>query len=188
MIETEKKYKLNKENFEIIKKFLKKRYFTWTDKEENILYNGNQLSTDTVLRLRKWQRVEGKTWLKGSTVTYKGKSTINEGVKSRLEVETSVEDNFGVILNSLGYTPKLVYEKIRQEFNRADGRSALILLDELPFGYYMEIEGTVDTIKEAEKLLLSEGIDLSESVEIYSYPDLTQIYGKSVNGVTEVRF
>lgn len=58
------------------------------------------------------------------------------------------------------------------------------MLDELPFGLYMEIEGTLEDIDRAEKRL---GLIESER-EPRGYPRLTIKYGKLVNGVAEARF
>jgi hypothetical protein len=58
------------------------------------------------------------------------------------------------------------------------------VLDELPFGLYIEIEGTVEAIREIEKLL---AIGDLESVE-ETYPQLTIKYGDEINGIVEARF
>ena len=58
------------------------------------------------------------------------------------------------------------------------------MLDEVPFGYYMEIEGSMEDILVAEKLL---GADKLEP-ETRGYPRLTLKYGKNINGVFESRF
>lgn len=184
MIEIEKKYRLDKESFESIKGFLEKTngYFSWVDKEENILYSG--VPEGKVLRVRNVNRLlEGKPGHKNWTIlTVKDTPTMSEdGTKARKELETSINPDFIPALESLGYKPSVVYEKIRYEFNPATHRKAIVCLDELPFGYYMEIEGTEEQIKEVEDML---EWDLSEDVEFKSYPQLTQ----ELWGSPEARF
>ena len=59
------------------------------------------------------------------------------------------------------------------------------VLDELPFGYYMEIEGDKEDILKVEKLLGADGLQ----PEPRGYPRLTQKFGKeNKNGVFEARF
>jgi adenylate cyclase class 2 len=85
-----------------------------------------------VLRLRQDQAVH---------LTYKGPSTSQQGVRVRTEIEFIVED-FGKarrFLEVLGYQVALMYEKYRTTY-RLDGVE--ILLDELPYGDFVEIEGS----------------------------------------------
>ena len=58
------------------------------------------------------------------------------------------------------------------------------MLDELPFGYYMEIEGEIDQILRAEKKLGA--TDLKS--EARGYPRLTLKYGAENGSVIEARF
>jgi adenylate cyclase class 2 len=84
-----------------------------------------------VLRLRQDQAVH---------LTYKGPATSQEGVRVRTEIEFIVED-FGKarrFLEVLGYQVALLYEKYRTTYT-LDGVE--ILLDELPYGDFVEIEG-----------------------------------------------
>jgi adenylate cyclase class 2 len=84
-----------------------------------------------VLRLRQDQAVH---------LTYKGPSTSQQGVRVRTEIEFIVED-FGKarrFLEVLGYQVALMYEKYRTTYT-LDGVE--ILLDELPYGDFVEIEG-----------------------------------------------
>jgi adenylate cyclase class IV len=50
---------------------------------------------------------------------------------------------------------------------------AEVVLDELPFGQFLEIEGTEDSIREVEELLSLTGAQ----VETSSYPELTRRHG-----------
>jgi adenylate cyclase, class 2 len=73
-------------------------------------------------------------------LTYKGPSQSQEGIRLREEIEFVV-DNFKAaqtFLQALGYQVSLIYEKYRSEFLLGDVH---ILLDELPYGNFVEIEG-----------------------------------------------
>jgi len=89
------------------------------------------------------------------------------GVKVMEEVETRLE-NFQAmarILESLGYRPFLDYEKCREVWRL---RNAVICLDILPFGRYVEIESTPEGIAETAALL---GLDMAQASSA-TYHDL----------------
>ena len=91
-----------------------------------------------VLRLRQDDKVR---------MTYKSASENEEGVLSRTEIEFMVEDfeKAKSLLEALGYEKLLFYEKYRTTYE-IDG--AHIMLDELPIGDFIEIEGkSVDSIR-----------------------------------------
>ena len=67
------------------------------------------------------------------------------------------------IFAGLGYRPSLVYEKRRRTF-RLD--AAEIVLDELPFGDYMEIEADPDVIAGLEKLLGADEFEVVREVQV----------------------
>jgi adenylate cyclase, class 2 len=97
-----------------------------------------------VLRLRQDTRVR---------LTYKAdKTEVQEGVTSRaeLEVEISDFDTMEAILNRLGFYSYMIYEKYRTTYT-LDG--AEIVLDEMPYGNFIEIEGQMDAIKRLLKSL-----------------------------------
>lgn len=73
-------------------------------------------------------------------LTYKSASTNEDGVLSREEVEFTVEDfeKAKRFLEALGYRKLVYYEKYRTIYTLAD---TLVMLDELPFGSFVEIEG-----------------------------------------------
>lgn len=81
-----------------------------------------------VLRLRQYHR---------ATLTYKRP---HGPVESRDEYEVEIDDfSTGYeLLNALGYTATAIYEKIRETY-RID--PFLVMLDELPIGFFIEIEG-----------------------------------------------
>ena len=79
--------------------------------------------------------------------TYKSASTNEQGVLSREEIEFGVEDYEKAkrFLEALGYQKLVYYEKYRATYESND---TLIMLDELPYGTFVEIEGsTVDAIR-----------------------------------------
>ena len=79
-----------------------------------------------------------------NTLTYKGASQVVDGASQRQEIEIEVED-FGAamaLLEALGYQVSSIYEKYRTEYK---SNSLLVTLDELPFGKFIEIEGS-DTL------------------------------------------
>jgi adenylate cyclase class 2 len=143
--------------------------------EENTLYAGPGLERgNRVLRLR---RVEGR-----AIFTFK-ESIGSSGIRRRREDETAVEDAdaLAAILDALGYTPAVVYEKRRETWLVA---GVEVVLDELPFGLYVEIEGEEKSILEAERLL--EINDATE--ETKSYPQLTMLHGTRTDKMIEARF
>ena len=73
-------------------------------------------------------------------MTYKGASEKDEGVLSRVEIEFIVDDfeSAKLLLESLGYERLLFYEKYRTTY-KLD--STHVMLDELPIGNFIEIEG-----------------------------------------------
>ena len=80
-------------------------------------------------------------------LTYKSASTNEQGVLSREEIEFGVEEfeKAKRFLEALGYQKLVYYEKYRTTYEWND---AFIMLDELPYGSFVEIEGgTVDVIR-----------------------------------------
>jgi adenylate cyclase class 2 len=85
------------------------------------------------------------------------------------------------ILEALGFTPALVYEKRRQTWRLGNTE---IVIDVLPFGLFMEIEGRINQIKAVERKLGLKGL----RAENATYPQLTQKHGKVYDGLIEARF
>lgn len=108
------------------------------------LTDGGLRSEGRVLRLR--QDTEAR-------LTYKDGSTNEEGVLSRREIEFIVED-FGKakqFLEALGYHKLFYYEKYRTTYEHANCH---IMLDELPYGNFVEIEGeSVESIRKVSGTL-----------------------------------
>lgn len=110
--------------------------------EHNIRYDtpGGDLSRQyVVLRLRRDTRVR---------LTYKGPARISEGIMSRFEAEVTVDDfeTMDGILRALGYVPFVIYEKYRTTYRLGEVE---IVLDEMPFGHFCEIEGPQAAIEAA---------------------------------------
>jgi adenylate cyclase, class 2 len=82
--------------------------------------------------------------------TYKSASTNEQGVLSREEIEFDVEDfdKAKRFLEALGYQKLVYYEKYRTTYALQPSEGFVqIMLDELPYGPFVEIEGeTVDAI------------------------------------------
>lgn len=178
MIEVEKKFRLTKRQRDAVLRRLAEigASLEREEFEENTLYGGHGLvSGSCVLRLR---RVDGR-----ATLTYKKRIPGSSAIKQQREEETVVDDPDAMeaILESLGYTPAMVYEKRRQTWTL--GKTE-IMIDVLPFGLFMEIEGRVNAIREVERKLGLKGL----RAEHATYPQLTQKHGKSLDGLIEARF
>lgn len=179
MIEVEKKYRLTKTQFEKIEADLRELpvEFIAEDFEENNLYGNDDFKEkNAVLRLRK---IAGKTIL-----TFKRAISNEADVKRQIEFETAVENagEMEKIIEAIGLEKKIVYEKRRRSWKL---KNAEIALDELPFGLFMEIEGTFAAIAEAEFILEAEDF----TVEHKTYPVLTLHLGKTTEeNVIEARF
>ncbi|HEY0427657.1 MAG TPA: class IV adenylate cyclase [Pyrinomonadaceae bacterium] len=177
-IEIEKKYRLRKEQREFVSEKLKEAGATFggEDFEENILYRGSALDEkNAVLRVRK---IGEK-----AVLTYKRRIQNQFDIKQQIEYETLVENvnELEKIIENLGFRKKLIYEKRRETWHF---REVEIVLDELAFGIFMEIEGSVTAIVEAEMLLDIEDFE----VEHKTYPHLTIEFGREKDGIIEARF
>ena len=177
MLEIEKKYRLSelqrREVIQAIREY--GAVYEGEDAEENTIFGGDALTDGGVIRLRKTQ---DRTLL-----TFKRRVEDQSDAKHQTEYETEVSDGDAaeLIIRELGLRPKIVYEKRRQTWNF---RKVEVVVDELPFGLFMEIEGSLTGIKEAEMLLDIEHF----AIEHDTYPLLTARLGKSVGGVIESRF
>jgi adenylate cyclase, class 2 len=177
-IETEKKYHLGEKRVEEITQKLVELGATFDKEvfEVNYQHRGGEMDErGATLRLRK---IGDFTLL-----TYKERVKSENGAKKKIEFETNVSDVDAAekIIEHLGYRLTAVYEKRRKYWKLGDVE---VVLDELPFGLYMEIEGTDDAIAKAEKRL---GLKEIEH-EPRGYPRLTIKYGKINGEVAEARF
>ncbi len=177
-LEIEKKYRLTVEQRAFVLDALNNigAEYSGENLEENTIYGGDVLEEqNAAVRIRKTQD--------GAILTYKKRILNNLSFKQQIEHESGVSDVAEVeaILRYLGLTPRLVYEKRRKTWRF---RSVEIVLDELPFGLFMEIEGSITGIAEAEMLL---DIEHFES-ELETYPRMTARFGKQSEGLIEARF
>ncbi len=177
-IETEKKYRLTEDQFKRIEDDLKEigAEFCGEDFEENSIYFGGVLSEkNAIVRIRK---TRDKTVL-----TYKKRIQNEFAVKQQIEHETEVADAEALekIVENLGLKKGLVYEKRRKTYKF---RETEIVLDELPFGLFMEIEGAFTAIAEAEMFIGAEDFE----TEHETYPRLTARLGKQNGDAVEARF
>ncbi len=101
-------------------------------------------SSGQVLRLRRDS---------ASRLTYKGAGQVSQGVSARTEIEFTVGDFDAAhdFLVALGFHVSMIYEKYRQVFALG---ATLVTLDEMPFGYFVEIEaGDAAQIQQASREL-----------------------------------
>jgi len=129
--------------------------------ERNVRYDdadGTMTPNGVVLRLRQDHSVR---------LTYKEAGQVRDGIVSRLELEVEVSD-FAImeaILSKLGYVPYMIYEKYRTTYTLMDTE---VVLDEMPFGNFIEVEGTADAI---ERVLEHLGLGDNQRIP-YSYARL----------------
>ena len=108
--------------------------------------NGDLTRAGRVLRLRKDDLAR---------LTYKDNSQQIEGALSRREIEFVVNDFDSAkrFIEALGYEVVFIYEKYRKTF---EYRGIQLMLDELPYGNFVEIEGKLETLRPiAEELKLN---------------------------------
>lgn len=107
--------------------------------ERNVRYDtpdGLLARSDEVLRLRQDTRVR---------LTYKGSAdaiptVVDSGIRARFEAELEVSsfEQMALILGRLGFSAVMVYEKYRTTYT-LDGVE--VVLDEMPYGSFVELEG-----------------------------------------------
>jgi adenylate cyclase class 2 len=178
MIEVEKKFRLTKRQRDAVVKRLPEigASLEGEDFEENTLYHGEALQDGScVLRLRR----AGER----ATLTFKRRLPGASAIKQQREEETAVADPeaMAAILEDLGFTATLIYEKRRQTWRLGQTE---IVIDVLPFGLFMEIEGRANEIKLVERKLAMKGL----RAEHATYPQLTAKHGKRYDGLIEARF
>jgi adenylate cyclase class 2 len=154
--------------------------------ETNIRFDlpgGGLRSKGQVLRLR--QDTQAR-------LTYKDGGINSNGIVSRTEIEFTVEnfDKAKLLLEALGYLKLLEYDKYRTTY---DLNGCHIMLDELPYGNFVEIEAEdfESILAIAEKLSFSMGTAISASYSALfervkqslglTFPDLTFANFKDIN-------
>lgn len=102
--------------------------------ESNLRFDtadGHLRNLHQVLRLRKDTE---------NIMTFKGAAEVGKEVSIRQEIEVLVDDfdTTRTLLEGLGYEVVMAYEKYRTTYSLLD---TLVVLDELPYGNFIEIEG-----------------------------------------------
>jgi adenylate cyclase class 2 len=131
------------------------------------------LAKDCALRLRTCQPLEGDRQTT-ATLTYKGPRATGL-MKAREEIETHVADPVATmaILQQLGFSEVLSYQKRRETWRLGDCE---VCLDELPeLGWFVEVEGPSPTAVESvlERLELSIQAALRET-----YVEMAAAHGR----------
>ena len=118
---------LDKFNAKLIKPRVYERNVRYEDVHQTLT------GRDIVVRLRQDDRVR---------LTYKEpiEKNYHQDVAERFEAEVTISDfdTMSLILGRLGYYPFLTYEKYRTTYMYEDCE---IVLDEMPYGNFIEIEG-----------------------------------------------
>jgi predicted adenylyl cyclase CyaB len=177
-IEIEKKYRLDQKQRLAVERRLREAGALKhpLEHEENTIYRGGRLDFGgCALRLRRiGQR---------AILTFKQRIPTSSPIKHQREEETEVAsaDKVNAILQSLGFLPALIYEKRRRRWKLG---KAEVVIDELPFGLFMEIEASEKEITRIEKKIGAQ--DLPAVLE--TYPTLTAKFGKQRKGIIEARF
>lgn len=139
--------------------------------------NGDLRRDSKVLRLRK--DVEGK-------FTFKGPSELRtDGVLSRREIEFTVSDfdSAKEFLEALGFIPIIFYEKFRATYELS---GVHIMLDELPYGEFVEIEGQdVSTLRKVAQQL---GLDWKTAIQMGYHRLFETVAGKDKLDVSQLSF
>jgi adenylate cyclase class 2 len=139
--ETEVKFcTFNLSQIEVILRELKAHLFSPRTLEINLRFDtasGDLMRAGRVLRLRKDDLVR---------LTYKDNSQNIKGALSRREIEFIANDfdSAKQFIEALGYEVVFIYEKYRTTY---EYKGTHIMLDELPYGNFIEIEGELETLR-----------------------------------------
>ncbi len=168
-IETEAKWRADEGEHERLRTALRRAGASrsGTVREVNTLFD----SADEAVRLG--ERVLRLRWLDNGhgVLTWKGPATYHQGIKTREEAEVDLTDREAMIgiLNGLGFTASLEYQKTRESW---DFDGTVVALDTLEFGRFVEIEGPEDQIRRAADLL---GLDMGRT-ERHGYPSMMRAH------------
>ncbi len=108
-------------------------------------------------------------------LTFKSPGQIVDGVISRTELEVVVSDfqPTRAILEALGFQVFMTYEKYRQNFRLND---LVASVDEMPYGNFIELEGSSPEHVRATAALL--GLDWDQRINL-SYTALLGLYNQN---------
>lgn len=111
-----------------------------------------------------------------NVITFKQKLAEDIKFKVREEIEFQIENpnKMQEVLEGLGFTKKLIMEKYREKWEMARTE---VVLDELPFGIYLEIEGNEPGIKAVAGKL---GLDFPQGI-VEGYQELWKRFGGKGN-------
>lgn len=111
-----------------------------------------------------------------NTITMKEKIGEDKNVRSRKETEFEISDvdQMAYILEKLGFTLTRIMEKYRINLQY---KGAILSIDEMPFGMYLEVEGTEEQI---ETITAELGYSTSDKV-LGTYWDVFEEYKKENN-------
>lgn len=127
------------------------------------------LARQQLLRLRQDTRVR---------LTFKGpaaEDTTSEAkVREEIELDVGHFDRMSAVLQRLGFLPIQIYEKYRETYQ---WRGVEIVLDEMPFGDFIELEGVEADLRPAAEAL---GLDWSRRI-LANYLALMELCRRSFN-------
>ncbi|MGH9947268.1 MAG: class IV adenylate cyclase [Pyrinomonadaceae bacterium] len=177
-IEIEKKYRLTEEIRREIVASLEEfgAEFIGEDTEVNSIFANKELvERNAVVRIRETQN--------RSILTFKRRLPSTSGAKEQVEFESEIADAVAIrsIIEAIGLKRAIVYEKRRRTYHF---RKVEVVLDELPFGLFMEIEGPISAIAEAEMLLGVEDLEVVQE----TYPRMAVRFGIQNGDAIECRF
>jgi adenylate cyclase, class 2 len=110
------------------------------------------------------------------TLTYKSKPPVPDpDFKVHHEIEVIISDFEAMrwILESIGFHPAQVYEKIRATWRI---NTTLLCLDQMPYGDFIEIEGKPDNIRQVAKDL---GFEWKDRI-LFNYLEIFEILKKQL--------
>ncbi len=151
--------------------------------ERNVVYDttdGRLERGGRLLRLRQDDRVR---------LTFKGSAAEDAAAEARIreEIEVHVSDfaAMDAILQKIGFEPRQVYEKYRETWHLGEVEA---VLDTLPYGHFVELEGPEEAIKAAAGRL---GLDWSKRIRdtyLELMAQLKALYGLRFDDITFERF
>ena len=121
-------------------------------------------------------------------LTYKEAGRTEGELKTRVEVEFDVSDADAAeaLLECLGYECLLRYEKYREEWKLGEAR---YMLDVLPFGSFLEIEGASEAgLREAARQLSLEWSQAFQGSYLSIFAYLREAYSLSFRDLTFANF
>jgi adenylate cyclase, class 2 len=110
-------------------------------------------------------------------LTFKGPGVDEEGVRKRQELEVVVSsfDTSQALLQALGYEVSFIYEKHRTTYQYQE---LVIVLDELPYGKFIEIEGPSG--EKIREFALHLGLEWQARI-LHSYLHMFEVLSKGLN-------